>query len=62
MDENIKKQLEELITGVGAITELWTMVYKNLRNQGMTVTEAATNAKMVVETIFAIGGINLGGK
>jgi hypothetical protein len=62
MNENVKKQLEELITGVGAITELWTMVYKNLRDQGLTVTEAAINTKSIVETIFAIGGINLGGK
>lgn len=62
MDENIKKQLEELITGVGAITELWSMVYKNLRSQGMTVTEAAINTESIVKTIFAIGGINLGGK
>ena len=62
MDENMKKQLEDLITGVGAITELWTLVYKNLKNQGMTASEAVINTKAVIETIFAIGGINLGGK
>jgi hypothetical protein len=51
MGEELKKFLE----GVGALTELWTVIYNNFRRQGMARHEAAEHTQMMVQTILKMG-------
>lgn len=47
------EQLENLVNGIGALTEIWMVTYANFKNQKMTDDDAIKHTKAMMETIMA---------
>lgn len=54
MGEELKKFLE----GVGALTELWVVIYTNFRKQGVNHKEAIDFTKGMIDCVLKFGENN----
>ena len=54
------EQIDQIIQGVGVMTELWTITFKNFKSQGMNDTDAVIHTKafmsIMVGSILGNGG------
>lgn len=52
--------LKDFLTGIGAMVELWTVIFKGFKAQGYEDKDALTHTKAFMETVIKTGG-DLGG-
>lgn len=53
------EQLNSLITGIGIVTELWSITFKGFKNQGLNDTDALAHTKAFMSVIIEdIMGLN----
>lgn len=53
------EQLNDLITGIGIITELWSITFKGFKNQGLSDVDAITHTKAFMSVIIEdVMGLN----
>ena len=55
MEEEIRKKVNELVTGVGAMCEFLGLMRKNLMEQGFTREEAVAMCSMALTAMLAGG-------
>lgn len=56
----MNEQIDQIIQGVGVMTELWTITFKNFKSHGMNDTDAVIHTKafisIMVGSILGNGG------
>lgn len=45
-------QVNQIIQGVGLMTELWSITFMNFKNQGMSDAEAITHTKALISIMM----------
>lgn len=54
------EQLNDLITGIGIVTELWSITFKGFKNQGLNDIDALMHTKafmsVIIEDIMGLNG------
>ena len=48
----MNEKLKNFIAGIGAMTEVWTMTYKNFIEHGYTSTEALTHTREFMSALI----------
>lgn len=44
-------QIDQLIQGIGIMTDLWVITYQNFKNHGMNDTDAVNNTKALMSVM-----------
>lgn len=53
------EQLNDLITGIGMVTELWSITFRGFKNQGLSDADAIAHTKAFMSVIIEdIMGLN----
>ena len=47
-------KINELINGIGALSEMWSIAYTSFLSQGLDPAEAAVHTKMLFKTLLEV--------